>query len=109
MTTIRNLASNALKFTEEGGSVEIKAKASDQFVKIQISDTGVGMTKEKLDRLFNLGDAKSTYGTSGEKGLGLGLQLVYEFVGLNQGTVKVESEEGKGTIFTILLPAGRKV
>jgi signal transduction histidine kinase len=62
------------------------------------------MAQEKLDRLFNLSENKSTYGTSGEKGLGLGLQLVYEFIEMNNGSIEVQSEEGEGTRFVIRLP-----
>ncbi len=106
MTTIRNLVSNALKFTQEGGEVRISAFEVTDFIEIHIQDTGVGIPKEKLEKLFNISETKSTYGTSGEKGLGLGLQLVYEFVGLNNGNVNVESQLGKGTTFIVRLPAG---
>ena len=96
MTILRNLTNNALKFTPEGGRVSLHAHEKEGVVEIAVRDTGVGIPKEKLDQLFTLGDKKSTYGTSGEKGLGLGLQLVYEFVELNNGTIKVESEPDQG-------------
>jgi signal transduction histidine kinase len=104
MTILRNLVNNSLKFTPEGGSVTIAAKQIEGMAEISVSDTGVGIPKEKLDKLFKLQDKKSTYGTSGEKGLGLGLQLVYEFMEMNNGSIEVESEEGKGTTFIIRLP-----
>lgn len=104
MTIIRNLVSNALKFTPEGGTVAIKAEEAAGVAKIDITDTGVGMPKDKLKKLFQLQDKKSTYGTSGEKGLGLGLQLVHEFMEMNNGKIEVASEEGKGTTFTLWLP-----
>ena len=104
MTILRNLVNNALKFTPEGGCVTIDAKQKNGVAQINVSDTGVGIPREKLDKLFQLEDKKSTYGTSGEKGLGLGLQLVYEFVEMNQGSLQVESEEDKGTTFTVFLP-----
>lgn len=104
MTILRNLVNNSLKFTPEGGSVTINAKQIDGMAEISVADTGVGIPKEKLDKLFKLQDKKSTYGTSGEKGLGLGLQLVYEFMEMNKGSIEVESEEGKGTTFIIKLP-----
>ncbi|MEP4533374.1 MAG: tetratricopeptide repeat-containing sensor histidine kinase [Cyclobacteriaceae bacterium] len=103
-TIIRNLVNNALKFTPENGSVTISGAASDNQVHIQIKDTGVGMADDKLTNLFQLQDKKSTYGTSGEKGLGLGLQLVYEFIERNNGSVEVESVEAVGTTFYIKLP-----
>lgn len=105
MTIFRNLINNALKFTPEGGSVTLFASEKDGKVLVGVKDTGVGIPKEKLETLFTLGEKKSTYGTSGEKGLGLGLQLVNEFIGLNNGTLQVESEPGKGTTFWIALPA----
>ena len=103
-TAIRNLANNALKFTSEGDSVVISAKTEESLAHIQIRDTGVGIPKDKLEKLFGIQDKKSTYGTSGEKGLGLGLQLVYEFVGANKGRIEVESEVDKGTTFHLFLP-----
>lgn len=104
MTILRNLVNNALKFTPEGGQVTISAERDKQMVKIRVSDTGVGIPKEKMDSLFRLQDKKSTYGTSGEKGLGLGLQLVHEFIEMNGGSIEVESETGKGTTFVVSLP-----
>ncbi|WP_421763541.1 ATP-binding protein [Ekhidna sp.] len=105
-TILRNLINNALKFTPNGGHVQIVANANiDENVGIiQVIDNGVGMSEEKLQHLFKLNENVSTTGTSGEKGLGLGLQLVYDFVKLNKGTVEVESEPNKGTKFTISLP-----
>ncbi|MFH6986019.1 tetratricopeptide repeat-containing sensor histidine kinase [Marinoscillum luteum] len=104
MTILRNLVNNALKFTPEGGQVTVSAQRDKQMVKIRVSDTGVGIPKEKMDSLFRLQDKKSTYGTSGEKGLGLGLQLVHEFIEMNGGSIEVESETGKGTTFVVSLP-----
>lgn len=103
-TVIRNLVNNALKFTPEGGSVDVTVKAAESMVEIAIHDTGVGIPSDKLDKLFGLHAKKSTYGTTGEKGLGLGLQLVNEFLETNKGTINVESEEGKGTTFIVRLP-----
>ncbi|MEQ8471587.1 MAG: tetratricopeptide repeat-containing sensor histidine kinase [Marinoscillum sp.] len=104
MTILRNLVNNALKFTPEHGEVTITAKEIKGFAHIRVSDTGVGIPKEKVETLFKLQDKKSTYGTSGEKGLGLGLQLVYEFVEMNHGSISVNSREGEGTTFEIRLP-----
>ncbi|MEQ9304153.1 MAG: ATP-binding protein, partial [Marinoscillum sp.] len=104
MTILRNLVNNALKFTPEGGSVTISATEAAEFAEISVADTGVGMPADKLRTLFTLQDKKSTYGTSGEKGLGLGLQLVYEFVEMNNGKIEVRSKEGTGTTFIISLP-----
>ncbi len=107
MTIFRNLVNNALKFTPEGGAVVLEAEEDDdEMVHFQVTDNGVGIEQEKLDTIFKVGANKSTFGTSGEKGLGLGLQLVYEFASINKGRVEVESEEGEGSIFNVWLPKG---
>ena len=104
MTILRNLVNNALKFTPEGGHVTIAASSTASKAEIKVQDSGVGIPEEKLKSLFKLQDKKSTYGTSGEKGLGLGLQLVCEFVEMNGGTIDVTSTVGEGTTFAVTLP-----
>lgn len=104
MTILRNLVHNALKFTNRGGMVTISAHAEGDMAVIRIADSGVGMSAEKQRKLFKLQHTKSTFGTAGEKGLGLGLQLVLEFVEMNGGSVNVQSKEGAGTIFIVSLP-----
>jgi len=104
MTILRNLVNNALKFTPKNGEVAVSAKQQGDFAQITVTDTGVGMNADKIKELFQLQGKKSEYGTAGEKGLGLGLQLVYEFVEMNKGTIEVDSKEGKGTVFTVKLP-----
>lgn len=104
-TIFRNLINNSIKFTPKGGSVTILAEKQGKNVRISVSDTGVGIPSEKLEKLFVMMDKKSSYGTAGEKGLGLGLLLVQEFVEMNNGTIQVESVEDKGTIFSIEVPA----
>ncbi len=101
-TIIRNLLSNAYKFTPKKGEVIIRSKfnANNQVI-IEISDNGIGIAQDKLDKLFKLNAYKSTYGTEQEKGLGLGLSLIYEFVQKNKGQIAVQSQEGKGTTFTL--------
>jgi len=103
-TIFRNLVGNALKFTPEGGEVFFDASIKNDSVSLSVNDTGVGIPKEKFDKLFSLSENKSTWGTSGEKGLGLGLQLAYEFTEMNQGNITVESKEGEGTAFMVELP-----
>lgn len=105
-TIFRNLVNNAVKFTKSGGSIKIFAEKRDDLnsASIQFKDSGIGIQKDKLDSLFTLTENMPTKGTSGESGLGLGLQLVYEFIQLNKGEIQVESEEGKGTSFTVMLP-----
>ena len=101
---VRNLVSNALKFTDNGGSVTITSKPSGaEHAEIAIADTGVGMDIEKLAGLFVIGDNHSTKGTAGEKGTGLGLILSKEFIEQNGGKIEVASLKGIGSTFTIIL------
>lgn len=104
MTIFRNLLNNALKFTEEGGSVTFHGELDKETAILKVTDTGVGIPADKLKELFTLNEKKSTWGTAGEKGLGLGLQLAYEFAEMNKGVIEVESEEGFGTTFIVKLP-----
>ena len=102
MTIIRNLLSNAFKFTNMGGQIEISSrKHKEGMIEIKISDNGIGIPADKLSWLFQLEKVKSTRGTEKEKGIGLGLTLVHEFVKLNKGDIKVQSIVGKGTSFTL--------
>jgi len=104
-TILRNLLNNALKFTPQGGKIEIYGSTVNNKVILEIKDTGVGISKDKFATLFSMNELKSTPGTDGEKGLGLGLRLAYEFVKMNKGSITAESEEGKGATFTVRLPA----
>ncbi len=104
-TVIRNLVSNALKFTPTNGRVEISAKKTDTEVEISISDTGVGISPQDIEKLFRIDMSHTTIGTNDEKGTGLGLVLCKEFVEKNGGTIWVESEVGKGSRFYIRLPS----
>lgn len=105
---LRNLATNALKFTPEGGRVTISTQIKQNGIpkaEVAISDTGIGMSQEKLAKLFKIGDSQSTKGTAGEKGTGLGLILCKEFIEKNGGHIGVESQPGNGTTFRLLLGA----
>ena len=103
-TVLRNLINNAIKFTSQGGHVRVEAVIAGAGCRISVSDDGVGIPEEKREQLFNMSGKRSAYGTHGEKGLGLGLQLVQEFVQMNNGSIDVQSEPGKGTTFTIEMP-----
>lgn len=104
-TIMRNLVGNALKYSMENGEVKVTALADGRSCMIKVSDTGVGIPEDKLSTLFNSQNMiSSTRGTAGEKGLGLGMQLVYEFLKMNNSTIEVESYKGKGTTFTINMP-----
>ncbi len=106
-TIIRNLTGNAIKFTPTKGEINLISERNNGTVVLRIKDSGIGIPEHKMETLFQLKDKKSTYGTSGEKGIGLGLQLVYELTQLNKGTISVESKEGEGTTFTVSLQAFR--
>lgn len=101
---LRNLLSNALKFTPLSGQVSVSALWKEDEVEISVSDTGVGIKEENIGRLFHLQQHFTTRGTQSEKGSGLGLLLCREFTEKNGGTIRVESAEGKGSIFRITLP-----
>jgi ligand-binding sensor domain-containing protein/signal transduction histidine kinase len=103
-TILRNLISNAIKFTHKNGKVEVKATVTNNKVEISVSDSGIGMTDETISKLFRLDGNLSTRGTEDEKGTGLGLFLCKEFVEKHGGKIWVESESGKGSIFKFVLP-----
>jgi signal transduction histidine kinase len=100
-TILRNLINNAMKFTKNNGKVAVSAQSTGSVIEISVSDTGIGIPPEKLNNLFQFSGEKSTFGTLGEKGLGLGLNLVYEFTQAIGGHIKVISEQQKGTTFTL--------
>lgn len=102
---IRNLISNAIKFTNPGGTIHISAWEKGKEVVLEVCDTGIGMKKEIIDKLFRIEENVTTPGTQREPGTGLGLILVKEFISLHGGQVCVESEVGKCTRFSVSLPA----
>jgi signal transduction histidine kinase len=105
---LRNLISNALKFTYTGGEVRVVAETYAQTIRIAVRDTGVGITAEDVDRIFEPDTHFSTPGTNSEMGTGLGLMLCKDFVEKNGGTLQVESTLGQGTLVTFTIPAVKK-
>ena len=103
-TILRNLITNAIKFTEPGGSVSLVLKENESFVDIEVRDNGVGIPSEKMKQLFKIEKNISTRGTSDEAGTGLGLILCKELAEKQNGKISVESLEGKGTSFYFSLP-----
>lgn len=102
---LRNLLTNAIKFSHAGGSIEIKSEISEAFVVTSVTDNGVGMSSEVLKGLFS-DRLYSSKGTGGEKGAGLGLKLTKDFVEKLGGRLWVDSQLGKGTTFTCAIPFG---
>jgi signal transduction histidine kinase len=102
-TVMRNLVSNAIKFTNNGGTIIINAEENSGLVVISVSDDGIGIKPEKLSKLFDISQRQTTRGTEQESGTGLGLIICKEFVEINGGKIWVESEYGKGSDFKFTL------
>ncbi len=103
-TVIRNLISNALKFTDSGGMIDISTRQNIHKVEVTIKDTGMGISSEDLPHLFRIDKKLSRIGTAGEKGTGLGLSLCKYLIEKNGGSVWVQSDLGEGTTFRFTLP-----
>ena len=109
LTVLRNLISNAVKFTPKKGKITIGSKLIDEkTVQVWIADTGIGISKENILKLFSIEQVFTTIGTEKETGTGLGLILCKEFIEKNRGEIKLESESGKGTTFFVELPVQRR-
>ncbi len=106
-TVLRNLISNAIKFTKKGGSVTLKSETDEKEVTVSIIDTGVGIEKKDYRNLFKLESNFHTAGTNNEQGTGLGLILCREFIEKNGGLINVESEVNKGSHFYFTVPTGK--
>ncbi|HQO10455.1 MAG TPA: tetratricopeptide repeat-containing sensor histidine kinase [Clostridiales bacterium] len=102
-TIIRNLIANAIKFTHNKGNISISGKCRNGIFSLTVEDDGTGMTKDQQNRLFKVSETFTTPGTNDEKGTGLGLILVKEFLDINNGNISVKSRPGKGSSFTISL------
>ena len=96
---LRNLISNAIKFTFRDGTIIVSAGRSEKFVVIKVTDTGTGISKENIEKLFRIDVRHTTKGTADEQGTGLGLVLCKEMVEKHGGAIWIESEVGKGSCF----------
>jgi signal transduction histidine kinase len=103
-TVLRNIASNAVKFTPKLGSIIIKAEIIDRSTLISVQDTGVGISKDKIEKIFDITQKTNTLGTDNESGTGLGLLFCKEFIEKHGGKIQIESEVGKGSIFSFSFP-----
>ena len=103
-TVLRNLINNAIKFTHQGGEINISAEKRATEILVSVGDNGIGISPERVEKLFRIAESDSTPGTNNEKGTGLGLILCKEFVENHGGKIWVESEEEKGSAFYFSLP-----
>lgn len=103
-TVVRNLISNAIKFTETGGKITVSSKTDGAHICVTVEDNGVGISAENVEKLFNFNKHFNTRGTNNERGTGLGLILCKEFVEQNGGSIAVDSTEGVGTAITFCVP-----
>jgi anti-sigma regulatory factor (Ser/Thr protein kinase) len=101
---LQNLVTNAIHFTKPSGSITIESRLENQFAEVTVFDTGIGISKENLDMLFDFDFSRTRVGTSDHSGAGLGLVISHEMLLKNGGTIHAESEPGKGSRFTFTLP-----
>ncbi len=93
-----------MKFTNRGGKVEITAIEITDGIQVSVADNGIGIDKNDLKKLFDIGSGYTTRGTNNEKGTGLGLILCKEFAEKHRGRIWVESDKGKGSTFSLMIP-----
>lgn len=103
-TVLRNLVSNAIKFSAKGSKISIKYESDSENTVLSIKDRGIGISEKNLEQIFHLDESTSTYGTEGEKGSGLGLMICKEFIELQGGKIWVNSKVGVGSTFSFSIP-----
>ena len=102
-TMLRNLMTNAIKFSKKGSSIEIHVEQASEWILISVRDYGMGMTQEQINAIRS-GDASVTKGSHDEIGTGLGLNLVLSLVQRHNGKMEIDSAPSKGTMFTLFFP-----
>ncbi|MGK9477965.1 PAS domain S-box protein [Melioribacter sp. OK-6-Me] len=105
---VRNFISNAVKFTPEGGKVEVVTKILNDEIKVIVEDSGIGMSKEKIEGLLKYNKVESSLGTNKEKGTGLGLLLCKDFIEMNNGKMEIDSYPGQGTRISFTIKVGNE-
>lgn len=108
-TVLRNLLTNAIKFTPRNGIITVIVQEYDNGIEVNVIDNGIGMSKEFVSQLFTSENQQSTLGTEKEKGAGLGLFICKSFIEQNNGFIKATSTEGEGSVLSILLPKGTQI
>ena len=106
-TVMRNLISNAIKFSNSNDKIYIRASLINDKVLVEVEDTGIGIVQSQIEKLFRIDSSFTTDGTSKERGSGLGLILCKEFVEKNNGSISVESNISKGSTFRFYIPAAK--
>lgn len=101
---VRNLLTNAVKFTRNGGEIRIESEHVNKFTMIKVSDNGIGIPEESIKQILEGNEYFSTIGTNKEKGTGLGLKLCKSFIDQNKGVFEINSTVGKGSEFIIKIP-----
>jgi len=107
-TILRNILSNALKYSPKDSEIKISAKRVNESIKVNITDYGIGMSEDKVNELFDTSNIRSKKGTSNERGTGLGLQVCKKFVDMHNGKITVISRPDAGSTFSIILPTRQK-
>jgi signal transduction histidine kinase len=105
MTIVRNLVSNAIKFSNFNSSIHISLVTSENEIEFTVADQGIGMSENEMNNIFLISSSFSRKGTAKETGSGLGLNICNEFTNILGGKIFVKSEKGNGTIFTVRLPS----
>ena len=99
-----NLLTNAIKYNRQGGSIGVSLRQDSKFAVVQVADTGVGISHQSLEEVFTRHFQEKAKPLGNARGLGIGLSLVHEIIQLHRGEIQIESELGKGSVFTVLLP-----
>ena len=108
-SVLRNFLTNAIKFSNTGGCIQILCEGAEEKINVTIKDNGIGMSEKVLNSLFKIGETISIHGTNNEKGTGIGLLLCKEFLDKHQSELIVESKKGKGSTFKFSLPVKSKI